>query len=154
MCAQELQNSIEILALWGNEIVALAETASEYERLIGNSMAVQDQIARVEKNITEYGVGRRGRGAAGGWVGWVGAIPSHTGLLFTSLAPWYITSLIAATEYDSFEYTTAVRIYADTYMAALSSVAVFEVRRQRAPHINRPKHRPELIACVIGRYTR
>ena len=47
-------NYFQIMALWGSDIVALAEEAAEYERLIASAAAVQRQFIEMETDIERY----------------------------------------------------------------------------------------------------
>ena len=51
---QALLNSLRVIALWGDEIVALAEEITEYERLIASSIAAQSQFDRVAQDLETY----------------------------------------------------------------------------------------------------
>ena len=124
--AQELLNHIRVVALYGNEIVALANEIAEYERMTAMAVAVQSQLGRVADDLDEC-VGLSGLPAP---FGAVTEKMSH-GTVFFACA--LNDRLIREGETGTDETALDVLRFADTYMASISAVALYEVCRSKRP---------------------
>ena len=114
------------MALWGSDIVALAEEAAEYERLVASAASVQRQFIEMENDLERYTPSRA-----------MPAGPSTFARHLTarSFAPAAkLHRRIEDIGNASLSLQYEAQLIADTYLASASALALYEVRTQRDGH--------------------
>jgi hypothetical protein len=126
-------NQVEVMALWGSDLVALAAQAAEYERLLASALVAQQQLVHMESDVTRYALTephrplRALRIASGRKTHVTVSLSFCRLLVLGSLrAIANITNATLSLQYEA-------QKYGDTYMAIASALGLYEVHSHTNP---------------------